>query len=105
MVKLNEVAIREALKESETFRMEAEGYKREISRLNKENSSLTKDYNSEYRKKVYLVDIARRLIEKIEKPVQKVFEDGLRKIDHKEDFENQYKILISFLEAKRVVAF
>lgn len=101
-MKLNEEAIRSALKETEEMRYRLEAYKREVAQLTHEKTTLTKDYNSEYRKKVFLVDIARRLIEKIEKPIQNVFDDSLRKIDHKEDFENEYKYLIAFLEAKRV---
>ena len=94
--------LKETFKKCEIMRSQLEGLKRENSQLNKEKSSITQDYNVEYKKKVYLLDFSKRLIEKIEKPIQRVLEDSLSKIDFREDYEKEYKFMVTFLEGQRV---
>lgn len=102
VAQLNSEELKAAFKQSEQLRSQVEALKRENTQLQKEKSGLSQDYNAEYKKKIYLLDFSKRLIEKIEKPIQRVLEENLAKVDFREDFEKEYKFMTTFLEAQRV---
>lgn len=99
---LNAEELKAALKKADVLQSQVEVLKRENFHVQQEKNLVMQDYNVEYKKKVYLLDITKRLIEKIEKPIQRILEENLAKVDFREDFEKEYKFIITFLEAQRV---